>query len=176
MVISTSTYALSKKVGFFFLILLLSGANPGRAQDEITLTVTTVGGGDTIDFGRLRNLQSDGTPTQESSTRQVRLNIDPVGGSTKPYIVTQVLQQAPADPMGMAASADSILYRVQEETGSGTVRIPSQTPLVAGEEEIYRSSPTGGSSQLLITYDFGTSPDQEAGSYTGSILYRVSTL
>ena len=177
MVTFTSIFGRSRKAGWLVLAVVLSHPVLARAQNEITLTVSFVGGGDTLDFGRLRNLEKDGTPAAESATRQVRLNIQPVGGSTKPYIVTQILQQDPTNQTGgSAASTDSILYRVQEETGSGTVRVPSQTPLAAGEEEIYRSNPSGGESQLLITYDLGTSPDQEAGSYTGAIMYRVSTL
>ena len=176
MVTFTSIFGRNRKIGWLALAILLSHSFPVQAQDEITLTVSFVGGGEGLDFGRLKNLETDGTPAAESATRQMRLNIQPVGGSTKPYIVTQVLQQAPTNQTGGTVSSDSILYRVQEETGSGTVRVPGQTPLAPGEEEIYRSNPNGGESQLLITYDLGTSTDQEAGSYAGTIMYRVSTV
>ena len=172
----TSIFGRSRKIGWFALAILLSHSFPVQAQDDIMLTVSFVGGGDGLDFGRLRNLENDGSPARESAMRQARLNIQPVGGSTKPYIVTQILQQAPTSQAGGTAFSDSILYRVQEETGSGTVRVPSQIPLSPGEEEIYRSNPNGGESQLLITYDIETSSDQEAGSYAGTLMYRVSTV
>ena len=158
------------------LFFLASFPSFARAQDEITLSVSFLGSGDSLDFGRLRNLANDGSPTTESSTRQVRITIQPVGGSTKPYLVSQVLEEPPINQVGTSVSSDSVLYRVQEEVGSVVVRVPSQTPLTSGEEEIYRSGPNGGEAQLLITYDLQTSPGQEAGSYNGSLLYRVSTL
>ena len=158
-------------VGFVF-----AGIPLGRAQDEITLQVNYVGGGSSLDFGRLRNLQTDGSPAAESSTRRVRLVVEPVQGNTRPYVVTQILDQEPTNEAGKATSPRSIVYRVEEETGSGTVKVTSETPLAAGEQEIYQSHPQGGNSQLLITYDLVTSPDQEAGSYAGSVTYRVSTL
>ena len=157
--------------GYFF-----SGIPLGKAQDEITLQVNFVGGGSSLDFGRLRNLQSDGTPAAESSTRQVRLVMQPAQGNTRPYIVTQIVDNEPANEAGKTTSPRSVVYRVEEETGSGTVKVTSETPLVAGEQEIYQSSPQGGNSQLLVTYDLVTTPEQEAGSYTGLITYRVSTL
>ena len=171
----------SKNRGIKIAVLLaagfvFAGIPLGRAQDEITLQVSYVGGRSSLDFGRLRNLQTDGTPAAESSTRQVRLVMEPVQGNTRPYIVTQIVDQEPSSEAGKAASSRSIVYRVEEETGTGTVKVTSETPLVAGEQEIYQSNPQGGNSQLLITYDLVTTPDQEAGSYTGSITYRVSTL
>ncbi len=179
MVIFISIFEQNKKIlALSWLLLLGAGFFVPRAwaADEINLQVTFIEGGDSLDFGRLRNLETDGTPTTEAATRQVRLNIDPVGGSLKSYIVTQIVQETPANQVGTPVPLDTVLYRVQEEVGSGVVRVPNQTPLVSGEEEIYRSSPTGGSSQLLVIYDLAASPQQEAGSYSGSIAYRVSAV
>lgn len=146
-----------------------------HAQNEdVTLTVSFEGGGTSLDFGRLKNLDSDGAPTQESSTRQVKLTIQPTQGNTRPYIVSQILSIEPVQEKGTAVSNDSILFRVEEQEGTGTVRVIEQTPLRVGEQEIYRSGATGGNSQLLITYDLTSLPEQEAGSYTGTIDYRVS--
>lgn len=168
-------------MGFLVLVVLvgigISGPGTANAQtDEITLTVTFVGGGNSLDFGRLRNLESDGTPTTESATRQVRLLIQPASGNTKPYLVTQILSQDPTQENGIPLAANSILYRVEEEIGSGIVRVPEQTPLLFGEEEIYRSASTGDESQLLIVYDLISDPEQEAGSYSGLLDYRVSMI
>ena len=151
------------------------GTSLAQAQsEEISLTVNFVGGGGSLDFGRLRNLDENGTTTAESSTRQVRLVIQPTQGNVRPYIVTQILSSEFTQEAGGAAPANSVLFRVEEESGSGEVRVPDQVPLTVGEQEIYRSSPTGGSSQLLITYDLTASPDQQAGTYNGIIDYRVS--
>lgn len=148
----------------------------GRTQDEITLEVNFVSGENSLDFGRLRNLETDGTPTTDTATRQVRLVIQPVVGNQQPYVVSQILDTAPTNEQGTSVSPNSIVYRVQEEEGSGTVRIPEQTPLGIGEQEIYRSGATGGNAQLLITYDLVASPDQEAGSYNENMVYRVSAI
>lgn len=145
-------------------------------QDEITLQVNFVGGGDSIDFGRMRNLEQDGRPITESATRQVRLSIQPVAGNTKPYTVTQIVTQEPTQQDGASIKDQSIFFRVEQETGTGNIRVPEQTPLVFGEQEIFRSEPTGGPTQLLITYDLSTQPDQQAGSYSGTLDYRVSTI
>lgn len=145
-------------------------------NEDVTLTVSFEGGGTSLDFGRLRNLDNEGAPTRESSTRQVRLTIQPSQGSTRPYVVTQILSSDLVQERGASVSSDSVLFRVEQEQGTGTVRIPEQTPLAVGEQEIYRSAPTGGNSQLLITYDLASSPEQEAGSYTGTIDYRVSLI
>lgn len=157
-----------------FVILDISEAH--AQNEDVTLTVDFIGGGTSLDFGRLRNLDNDGAPTQESSTRQVRLTIQPSQGSTRPYVVTQILTLEPTQERGTSITRDSIVFRVEEEQGTGTLRTPEQTPLVGGEEEIYRSASTGGDSQLLITYDLVSSPEQEAGSYAGIIDYRVSLI
>lgn len=180
MVIFISTFGPNKKILSLFLIIFL-GMNffiprAWSQGDEISLQVNFIEGGDSLDFGRLRNLDADGTPTSEAATRQVRINVDPVGGSTNAYIVTQIVQETPVNEVGTPVPLETVLYRVQEEVGSGVLRVPNQTPLVSGEEEIYRSASTGGSSQLLITYDLTASPEQEAGSYSGSIAYRVSAI
>ena len=146
------------------------------AQDEITLTVTFVGGGSSLDFGHLKNLDNEGGTTTESSTRQIRLLMEPAAGNTKPYVVTQIVDSAPANETGTPTASNSIVYRVEEENGSGTIHVPQETPFVSGEQEIYHSSPQGGNAQLLITYDLVASPEQEAGSYAGSVTFRVSTL
>lgn len=152
------------------------GPDAAWAQEEVTLTVTFVGGGSSVDFGRLRNLAEDGRPLHESSTRQVRLAIQPAGGNTRPYLVTQTLASELTQETGGTASPQVILFRVEQESGSGEIRVPDQTPLSVGEEEIYRSSPSGGNAELLITYDLTASPDQEAGSYNGFLDYRVSLI
>ena len=148
----------------------------GRGQDEITLEVNLVDGGSSIDFGRLRNLGTDGNPVNENAIRRVRLIIKPALGNVKPYIVTQILDTELSNQAGSSVSSGSMTYRVEEESGTGTVRVPEQTPLTAGEQEIYQSNPEGGNAQLLLTYDLTTSQEQQAGSYRGSITYRVSTL
>ena len=163
---------------FLLLVPMIAGGMgtplAGAQSEDISLTVSFVGGGSSLDFGRLRNLDENGTPTTESSTRQVRLVIQPAGGVVRPYIVTQILSSEITQEAGGAAPTNSVLFRVEEESGSGEVRIPNPTPLTVGEQEIYRSSPTGGSSQLLITYDLTASPDQQAGTYNGIVDYRVS--
>ena len=178
--ISLSMFVPSRRTQLFIFITMMTAlvthASLASAQDEITLTVTFVGGGDAIDFGRLRNLESDGAPTTETATRQVRLAIRPSTGNVKPYLVTQILETEPTNEMGNSVSSSSILYRVEQEAGAGTVRVPDQTPMVAGEEEIYQSGPQGGDSDLLITYDLIASSEQEAGSYNGTLDYRVSTI
>ena len=157
------------------LCLMMSGlAQLGQAQEELALTVAFVGGGNSLDFGRLRNLQEDGTPATESSTRQVRLTIQPVQGNVRPYIVTQVLTSGLTQETGVNADPKGILYRVEEESGAGEIRVTSETHLNVGEQEIYRSAPTGGSAVLLITYDLSATPEQEAGSYQGMMDYRAS--
>ena len=167
----------SKKTGRALLGLCLITVCGGpfvQAQDEITLTITFVGGGNSLDFGRLRNLREDGTPTTESATRQVRLTIQPAQGTSRPYIVTQVVTSELTQETGARANPEGILYRVEEESGGGEIRITNETLLSVGEQEIYRSAPTGGNSQLLVTYDLTATPEQEAGSYNGVIDYRVS--
>lgn len=154
--------------GLFFL------ASAALAQD-IALQVEFLSGGNSLDFGRIKNLRSDGSATSEVSTRQVRLTITPDPGNERPYVITQVLEPFPSNEAGNRAPENSVLYRVEEQTGSGIVRIPSQTPLQWGEQEIYRSSPSGGSAVLLVTYDLTSSTEQEAGIYHGNLVYRVST-
>lgn len=164
---------------FLWMIFLAGGAGTHFAlaqSEDITLTASFVGGGNSLDFGRLRNLQEDGSPAAESSTRQVRLAIQPATGVVRPYLVTQILSSEVTQESGGAAPTDSILFRVEEESGSGDIRVPNETPLTVGEQELYRSAPAGGASQLLITYDLTASPDQEAGSYHGVIDYRVSLI
>ena len=174
-----SIFGSNKKLKAYLLAAvastLLFNHSEGLAQ-EISLTVSYVDGGNSLNFGRLRNLEDDGTPKNESSTRQLRLLITPASGNTQPYIVTQILSQDPVQERGTPVVDQSIRYTVQEETGAGTVRVPDETPLVSGEEEIYRSSPSGGTSQLLITFDLTASSEQEAGNYEGIIDYRVSLI
>ena len=157
-------------------VLTFNVSKVGGQTEDVTLTVTFVGGGSSLDFGRLRNLEEDGKPTSESATRQLRLLIQPAQGNNRPYIVTQVFIQEPSHERGGRVSPNSILYRVDEETGTGTIRVPSETPFGSGEQEIYRSAPTGGQSQLLVTFDLMASAEQEAGSYEGTIEYRVSLI
>ena len=102
--------------------------------------------------------------------------MEPVAGNTKPYVVTQIVDSSPANETGTSTSPNSVVYRVEEENGSGTIHVPQETPLALGEQEIYHSSAQGGNTQLLITYDLVALPEQEAGSYTGAVTFRVSTL
>ena len=145
-------------------------------QDEITLQINFVGGGDSLSFARLHNLEKDGTPSSESATRQARLLIQPAEGNTRPYVVTQILTSELVQEDGVPVKENSIFFQVEQEVGSGTIRVPDQTPLVPGEQEIFRSGPNGGETQLLITYDLTAQPDQQAGSYNGTLDYRVSTI
>ncbi len=164
-----------KIIGAFFCLCFIVAGRVSLAQDEITLTVAFVGGGNSLDFGRLRNLRDDGTPATESATRQVRLAITPVVGNARPYVVTQVLTSELTQETGVSANPEGILYRVEQESGTaGEIRITSETLLSVGEQEIFRSAPTGGASQLLITYDLNATPEQEAGAYNGIMDYRVS--
>ena len=181
MEIYPSIFGMSKGTWAFIFLATLAVLTNSRgvawAQDEgVTLEVSFVGGGNSLDFGRLRNLQSDGAPTQDSSTRQIRLIVRTATGNKRPYIITQVVNGDLVNEDGTSVTPESVLYRVDEETGSGLVRVPDETPLTAGEQEIYQSGIEGGTSQLLITYDLVTSSEQEAGSYAGSIVYRVSTI
>lgn len=151
----------------------VSLAAPQAFSETLDLQTAVVTGESSIDFGNLRSLDSSGQPLSDSALRQVRLSV--VSDLGRPYIVTQMLHDAPMNPNGAILEDQGIRYTVAVEQGRGIVRTGSLEPLKPGAQEIYISSDNEEQTVLLITYDFIVPPGQKAGRYQGVVTYRVDS-
>lgn len=152
---------------------LLIAAFPGTAPAEVTLNVTSVQGGASleVDFGTVRPLSPDGQWERETMIRQVRLAI--TSDSGRPYRVLQRVNGPWTGPGGKEIPMDAIRFSMAETRTGGSNRFPGPAPLSMGDHEIFLSDPAGSSDELILTYIVELPPGQRAGSYRTTISYQV---
>lgn len=142
---------------------------PAFAQN-VNWDVSVIDGGSSIDFGRLRSLNSDGSETGEVSIRQVRITVPENLG--RPYTISQILSSRPENQDGGAVSEEAIRFRVQQENGMGSLMTGNEEPLREGPQEIYQSM-DGSAASIVITYHLLVPSGQSAGRYYSSLNYRI---
>lgn len=150
-------------------LIFISGSSL-HAQ-TIDLQATVVTGETSIDFGSLRSLAPNGDPASDNAVRQVRLIV--TSDLKRPYVITQMVQDSPANPNGTVLEPEALRFRVVVENGRGIVRTPDLEPLRPGMQEIYLADDNETQTVLLITYNLTPPPGQKAGRYHGTVTYRV---
>lgn len=166
---------IKRPLGILRAVLLcgcLLGQRPCLAA--IGLEVATVDGGSTIDFGVI-NDQMPGTEFAAGSiTKEVRLTVTDTGNQR--YVVSQMVHAPPTDGGGHLFDSAKISCYAAFRQGSGDLRIAHATPLFIGEQEIFYSSASGGTSEIILVYRIDAPQNNPAGVYNTLITYKVSTL
>ncbi len=162
-------------IGLFLAMGLFWAGMPSTAlsqQDNLSLDVTLLDGGTSIDFGSLRSLNPSGEAVVDSSLVQVRIRVDTA--LNRPYIVTQTLNSDIVNQDGAALPDGTIRFRAQIEQGSGLVTTTEMAPLRQETQEIFLSDDNGGSVTLLLIYELTLPKGQSAGRYFNAINYQVN--
>ena len=155
------------------LALIAVPAWAGLASAEVTLQVTSVQGGASleVDFGTARSLGPEGEPETEGAVRQARLSVSSDSG--RPYRVLQRVNGPWIGPDGVEIPLSAVRFSISETQTAGSNRFPGPSPLSLGEQEIFLSDASGSAENLVITYLVNLPPGQRAGSYRTTLSYQV---
>lgn len=150
--------------------LALYAAGPAGAA--VTLKVTSLQGGQDIDFGNVRSLGPEGQLESDTVVRQVRLTITSTSG--KPYQVFQEVHEPWRNLSGEELPLENVQFFITGSSTGATVRFPNPAPMVLGEQEIFLSDGTGSSDEFVITYTIQVPPGKvQAGEYRTNFSFRV---
>ncbi|MFA6600735.1 MAG: hypothetical protein WC352_00305 [Candidatus Omnitrophota bacterium] len=153
------------------LLLMMTVPGSGQVPGILHLEVQFVNAGTSLEFGNLKSLDQNGEPVSDTSVVQVRLSVNTTLG--RPYILTQTLQGDTMNQSGAVLPYEAIRFRVEQEAGSGLIRVPDGTPLRPGSQEIYFSDSAGSPASILVTYEMTVPAAQRAGNYRNTVNYRV---
>ena len=143
----------------------------GPAGAAVTLSVTSLPGGQDIDFGNARSLGPEGQLESDTVVRQVRVTITSTSG--KPYQLFQEVHQPWTNLTGEELPLDNVQFFISDSSTSATVRFPNPAPLVLGQQEIFLSDGKGSSDELVITYTARVPPGQQMGDYRANLSFQV---
>lgn len=145
----------------------------GTARAEVTLQVTSVQGGASleVDFGTARGLGPEGEPGTEPMVRQTKLTVS--SNSGRSYRVFQRVNGPWAGPDGVEIPLGAVRFSISETRTGGSNRFPGPSPLSLGEQEIFLSDASGSAEDLVITYVVQLPPGQRAGIYRTTVSYQA---
>ena len=163
-----------KKLFFLAAVFFLCLGTVPAISADLALDVSTAEGGTTIDFGPLKSLESDGSMPSGMYQKEVRLVV--TSTQNRRYVLSQIVHSPPVGSRGEFFDLGLMSCYATIRQGDGELRVAHPTPLSTGEQEIFFSSGSGSTAEIILVYRIDMPPGNEAGIYNTSITYKVSTL
>lgn len=140
---------------------------PGRAAEAaLTLSVTGLRGGSTIELGEL---DAGRRATHEEVTIRIT-NTEAVQ-----YRLHQVLSSRLVNERGAALEPERITMELSGGD-SGTVRFRSAAPMSGGTLELFTSNAGGKAETLTLLLSLSMADPPQAGTYVGALTYTAQTV
>ncbi|MDP3722310.1 MAG: hypothetical protein Q8R91_02285 [Candidatus Omnitrophota bacterium] len=136
---------------------------PMALAASLTLSVSSLRGGSTIDLGRLGAHQR---------TTHEEVTIELAGAAGTSYRLLQSLSSPLRNEAGTVLEPSRVMLELAGGD-SGTVRFRAPAPLSEGTTELFTSSSTGQSERLTAIYSVSVDDLPEGGAYAGTLTYTM---
>lgn len=136
------------------------------AWGEVTLTISSLRGGSTIDLGEL-------SESRRRDHEEVTINISATPAAQ--YRLESVLSSPLVNERGQTLPPSAVHLQITGNT-TGRVRFSSHAPLSNGSMELFVSDASGTAETLTVIYGVIVEQLPPAGTYTGAITYTAQAI
>lgn len=134
------------------------------AQAALNISVISISGGNTVDFGRVR--------TGAVISKEVRMRVTSTDG--KPYQVFQSFSEPPVNEKGVRLRSNAIeAYTLSGSNSFGTRYLDQKESLGYGNQLVYSSDTVGDSDAFTIVYAVDGNTIGSSGKFFGKVVYTV---